>query len=145
MLTIRTATADDAQYVGEHLREGDARECLLFGVDGVQAIKVGMEASLISECLLVDGEPAAVYGLQVPDLIGGIGQPWILTAAAVERHRIAYARAARSLVHRAFDLVERLENVVDARYSRALALLEWLGFTVEPEIDGIRRFWMEKN
>lgn len=145
MLTNRPATADDARYVGARLREGDARECAMFGLDGVRAIDLSIKASLIAECMLIDGEPVAVYGLQVPDLMSGIGQMWILTATAIDEHHIAYARAARALVRRAFELVDRLENVVDARYTRAIALLEWLGFTVEPEQAGVRRFWMEKN
>jgi hypothetical protein len=145
MLSIRVATPDDAIYVGERLREADARECAMFGVDGVRAIEAGIGASVIADCLLIDGEPAAVLGLQIPDLIGGIGQPWILTGEAIERYRIGYARFARAMVARAFSMVHRLENVVDPRYTRAINLLEWLGFTVEPERDGIRYFWMEKN
>lgn len=145
MIMVRPATIDDARYVGVRLREGDALECEMFGVDGARAIDVGIEASIASECLILDGEPAAVYGLQIDDLMAGTGQPWILTTEVVERHRIAYARAVRAMINRAFAMVDRLENVVDARYTRAIALLEWLGFTVEPECSGIRRFWKEKN
>lgn len=145
MITVRPATLEDARYVGARLREGDARECEMFGMDGVRAIEASMQASLVTECLLIDDVPAAVYGIQIDDLMASVGQPWILTAGEIDRHRIAYARAARALINRAFDVVDRLENIVDARYARAVALLDWLGFTVEPEQDGIRRFWKEKN
>lgn len=145
MITMREATLDDAFRVDARMRAGDVDECLMFGVTGAQAIEAGLKASVITGCLLVDGEPAAVYGLHVPNLMASIGQPWILTSEAIETHRIGYARAARALVQRAFRVVARLENVVDIRYQRAVNLLEWLGFTLEPEQAGLRRFWMEKN
>jgi hypothetical protein len=143
MLTLRPATLEDALYVGERLRAADAAEVLLFGFDGVQGVKCSLNASLIAECMLIDGEPVAMCGLGMEQLMSATGYPWLLSTEAVERHRIAYARAARRLVERAFTLVDRLENVVDPRYTRAIALLEWLGFTVEPEENGLRRFWME--
>lgn len=145
MITTRPATLDDARYVGERLRAGDLAECVMFGVDPVRAIEVSMGASVIGECLLIDGEPAAVFGLQVTDFIGGVAYPWILTTDAIETNRIGYARFMRRQLERAFDMVTMLENVVDARYTRAIKLLEWLGFTLELEADGLRQFWMEKN
>jgi hypothetical protein len=145
MLTTRAATVEDARYVGERLRAGDAAEVAMFGVDGFRAIEAGMNGSFIAECLLLDGEPVAVFGLYAIDLIGGIAQPWILTAQAIESCRVGYARFTRAALARALELATRLENIVDPNYTRAINLLEWLGFTVEPEQDGIRRFWMEKN
>jgi hypothetical protein len=145
MLTLRAATLDDARYVGARLRAGDAAEVLLFGLDGVQAIEQSMRDSLASECIVLDGEPAAVLGLLMPDLTSGVGVPWILTTEAVERHPVAFGRASRRILNRALDVAHRLENVCDARYTRSLAWIEWLGFWIEPEQAGFRRFWMEKN
>lgn len=143
MLTLRTATLDDAHYVGARLREGDAAEVLLFGLDGVEAITRSMADSIASECIEIDGEPAAVLGFVMRDLVSGIGCPWILTTSAVERHPVAFGRATRRILNRAFDVAWRLENHVDARYMRALAWIEWLGFEIDPEQGGLRRFWME--
>lgn len=145
MLTLRVATPGDAAYVGSRLRAEDAAEVLLFGLDGVEAIQRSMDDSIASECLLVDGEPAAVLGFAMPDLMSGTGTPWILTTPAVEKYPTAFARATKRILNRAFDVAQRLENVTDARYTKAIAWIEWLGFTVEPEVNGLRRFWMEKN
>lgn len=145
MLTLRTATLDDARYVGSRLRAGDAAEMQLFGVDGVDAIEMSMCDSIASECIVIDGEPAAVLGLLLLDMTSGVGVPWILTTQAVERHRIAFGRATRRILNRALELCYRLENVTDARYAQAIAWLQWLGFTVEPERNGVRHFWMERN
>jgi hypothetical protein len=145
MLTLRTATLEDARYVGARLRAGDAAEVLLLGLDGVEAIERSMRDSFASECIVIDGEPAAVLGLSMPDLASGVGVPWILTTDAVERHPIAFGRATRRILNRALDVAYRLENFTDARYTRALAWIEWLGFNIEPERDGLRHFWMEKN
>lgn len=145
MLTLRKATLDDARYVGARLRAGDAAEVLLFGLDGVQAIEQSMRDSIASECIVIDGEPAAVLGLLMPDLTSGVGVPWILTTDAVEHHKVAFGRATRRILNRALDVTQRLENVTDARYTRALAWIEWLGFNIEREQAGFRRFWMEKE
>ena len=143
MLTVRAATSEDAHYVGTRLRAEDAAEVLLFGLDGESAIAFSLDRSIVSECLLVDGEPAAVFGIAIDDMIGGTGCPWMLTTPAVERCQLAFARATRRLCARCFEMVPRLENLIDARYTRAIKWLQWLGFTVEPEQAGVRRFWME--
>jgi hypothetical protein len=145
MLTIRPATLEDARYVGERLRVGDAAECAMFGLDGVRAIEESIAASMSAECLLIDGVPAAVFGMVMKDLMGTTGALWILTTDAIESNRIAYARFARRQLERAFVLVDRLENIVDVRYTRAMALLEWLGFEFGPEHNGVRAFWKDKN
>lgn len=145
MLSIRPATPEDCRHVAATLRLGDARECEMFGVSALQAMETAMHVSIIGECILVDGEPAAVFGLHAPDILAGVGHPWLLTGDVIERRRIGYARTMRALVQRALDITPRLENVVDARYGRAVALLEWLGFSVEEPACGLRLFWKEKE
>lgn len=143
MLLTRPATLDDARYVGDRLRAEDEAEALLFCETGTQAVVESVRASLLAECIVIDGEPAAVVGISISDLVAGTGCPWLLTAAAVERHPIAFGRETKRLIKRGLALAPRLENVVDARYTRAIKWIRWLGFTVEPEQAGLRRFWME--
>lgn len=145
MLELRPATFADACYVGQRLRAEDAAEVQIFGYSGEDAIMHSMRASLICECLTVDGEAAAVVGISLDSFTSGNGCPWMLTTNAVERYPRAFARLTRKLLDRGLQISGRLENVIDARYTRAIRWLEWLGFTVEPEQAGLRRFWMEKN
>ena len=131
------------EFVGERLREGDRAELQLMGMAGPAAALESLRGSVAASTMLIDGEPAAVLGLGVVDLVGGIGCPWLLTTAAVERCRVAFARSMRELLAQALRITPRLENVVDARYTRAIALAHWLGFHVDAPRAGLRRFWME--
>lgn len=144
MLTLRKATLEDARYVGARLRHYDAQECLLFGLDGEAAIARSMERSFVSECMEIAGEPTAVLGFVMDDFASGVGCPWILTTPVVEQHPIAFGRATKRILNRAFEVAYRLENVVDARYLKAIEWIEWLGFTVEWTGGALRPFWMEK-
>lgn len=145
VLALRPATLADARYVGARLRMEDAAEVLLFGMRAEDAVVQSLRGSLLCECLTVEGEPAAIVGIALEGLVGGVGCPWMLTTPAVERYPRAFARLTRSFVTRSLLMTERLENVIDARYTRSIRWLQWLGFTVEPELAGLRRFWMEKS
>lgn len=137
------AEAWHAQHVGEQLRAADRAELALMGLQGPGAALESLRQSVAASTMLLDGEPVALMGLGVVDLVGGIGCPWMLTTPGVERCRRSFVRAAREMVEQALQITPRLENLVDARYAGAIALAERLGFTVDAPSNGLRRFWRE--
>lgn len=77
---------------------------------------------------LVDGEPVAVFGVTPPALLGGAAMPWLV--GSVNLNPRLLVKPARAILA-GWDY-ERLENWVDARNTKAIRWLRWLGFTIHP-------------
>ena len=63
--------------------------------------------------------------------MGNVGQPWLLTTSAVEKVKIAFIKEARNEVAEMLTICPKLVGWVDASYSRALRLLESIGFDID--------------
>lgn len=114
------------------LRSADAAEVAAYGSgSAMKVIWHSWKRSTIRKTVLVDGEVAAVGGV-VGSLMGGKGMPWLLTSPAIERMPVTFARELRREVAGALAAYPELENYVHAPYRRALRLMEWAGFVVEP-------------
>jgi len=130
MITIVPATLDHARAI--RLRRGDARELDALGVDRLRAFELSMARSLWADAYLIDGEVAALVGLAVDSLLGGIGAPWLLTGRPVDRHRKLFLQETRRGVARMRAEFPRLANHVHAEYGEAIRWLRWLGFAIGP-------------
>lgn len=133
MITIVPATVEHAQYVGEHLRADDLAEVLQFGAQPVPALIDSITGSVEAWTALDDGTPITCWGVAPwTTLVGGVGCPWLLSTQGVERHKRRFMEESRAGVVKMHALFPKLETLVDARYTRAIRWLEWLGFAVLP-------------
>ncbi len=146
---IRPATIADVYAVARRLRVEDAAEATALGKDPRRALRIAFRASLLPPKLfVVDGEPAAIFGL-AGDILSDVGEPWLLTTAAVERAPVSFVRGARLELAVMLEHKPRLENYVVADYAKAIRLLEVLGFNIDPPAPIgpkralFRRFWIE--
>lgn len=124
---LQLSLAQDAGLFA--LREDDAKECLAVGLTPVQAISRCVENSTASFVVFVNGELIATWGYVIKNPLSGVGYPWLLTTAAVEKHKMFFARTScytRDFLLKRFN---RLEVFVAADYLRAQEWLEWLGFS----------------
>ena len=80
------------------LRPGDAREAEQAGMTQYQALTYGVAHSLWARTALIDDNPAAIWGLVVPNILGPVAHPWLLTTHAVERHKKRLVREAFAAV-----------------------------------------------
>lgn len=121
------------------LRPADKAECEALGHTVGEVLADSLAISVEAWTALEDGAPIAMWGLTAPSFLGRVATPWLLTGEGVERHKKVFLRETRWWVHeRALLMFPHLLNVVDARYTRALRWLKWLGFTVhEPAPFGV--------
>ena len=100
--------------------------------------------------LFRSGEIAAMSGL-CGSMLGDIGEPYLMTAAAAERVPLTFVKHAKISIEEMLQHKLRLEGYVDASYTKACRLLEVLGFTLDaPEPFGktktaFRRYHLEKR
>ena len=137
--TITTALPLHLSALRSRLRTGDRMELTCMGLTPARALWLSYRASLVRRVALIDGQPIAAWGCAGVAL-GGVGEPWLLTAPEVERSPVRMVRAARGEVDLMLEIYPTLRNYVAAEYRQACRFLEVLGFQLgEPFALGPKR------
>lgn len=133
----------------KNLRAKDRLEMTCLGLSEKFAMRKTFQASIMRKTAIVDGEVGAMWGCGGP-LMGGIGEPWLLTADVVERVPIGFVKEGRKAVGDMLEIFPKLENYVADSYQEACKFLFVLGFTLgEPFALGpnkslFRKFSLER-
>ena len=147
---IVPTTREHLLVMATKLRVKDLEELEAAYLTPRRALWRGFRRSLWTRTAFVDGEIAAIWGLNAPSAIGFVGVPWLLTAPALERAAFAFIREAKKEVARMLEQYPTLDNYVLASYQGAIRFLKIMGFTLEePEAIGrngelFRRFHKER-
>ena len=126
---VRPSVVADVYALAASLRDGDREEVESLGVDVRVGIRQSFRNAILRRTYLVDGEVAAMSGL-CGVMLGDIGEPYLMTAAAAERVPLAFVKHAKAAVAEMLQHKRRLEGHVAAKYIKACRLLEVLGFTL---------------
>lgn len=130
MIEVVPATLAHARAI--ELRDGDRREIEAFGLSPGEGLARSLARSVWADAYLAGGEVAALAGLAMQPLLGGVAMPWLLTGRPVDRHRKAFLRLTRDRTHRMLADHGTLVAEVHAEYREAVRWLAWLGFTLAP-------------
>ncbi|HEY4171340.1 MAG TPA: hypothetical protein VGM96_31400 [Reyranella sp.] len=114
------------------LRDGDRREIEALAVSPRKGLAGSLARSVWADAYLVDGEVAALVGVAMQPLLGGVAMPWLLTGRPIDRHRKAFLRLTRARTQRMLAEHGTLVAEVHADYREAVRWLAWLGFTLAP-------------
>ncbi len=132
MIEIVPATRAHAEQI--ELRPGDLREIEVLGLTMAEAFDISTRRALWAHAYLIDGEVAALVGLSVDSLIGGVASPWLVTGKPVDQHKKLFLRETRDGVEKMRLLFPVLRNYVHAEYTETIRWLKWLGFNIgEPK------------
>lgn len=140
--SIVPATITHVHQLAPRLRDGDRAEIEAAGLEPRRCLRGSFQAAIVRHTVFVfekdareradgDGEIAAMWGLGGV-LLGDVGQPWLLTAPAIERVPLAFVKEARAQVAVMLALKPVLRNHVAADYAKAIGLLKMLGFRIAP-------------
>jgi hypothetical protein len=114
------------------LRTGDRREIEALGLAPRDGIVRSLARSLWADAYIADGEVAALVGVALQPLVGGIAMPWLLTGRPVDRYAKAFLRLTRARVQTMRAEHGTLVACVHAEYREAVRWLAWLGFELAP-------------
>lgn len=120
------------EYVAAHIRPMDRREIYYLSlVSPEAAIRCSSAHAVASWAALVDGVPAAVFGISRATRVSEIASPWMMATPVADR--LPRAVAMHSLIYfsrfcRAFP---RMENHVLAENIKVVRWLRWLGFDMD--------------
>lgn len=128
---IVPTTPDHVYALADNLRAEDVEELAATGISARRALWRGYRRSLWCRTAFVDGEVAAIWGLN-GGALSNFGVPWLLTGPAIERVPFAFVKEARREVAQMARLCPHLENRVLASYAKAVKMLRMLGFEILP-------------
>lgn len=138
---IVPCTLDHIAELCNFMRQSDKDEIESFGISVTAAALNSYNACEENKTVLADGKVAACFG--VYPLSSDKGHPWLLTTVELEKiNPLKFYRMYKCEVDEMLLKFHCLENYVDARYTKAVRLLEILGFSLgepEPYGDGIFR------
>lgn len=99
-------------------------------VSPAYALRRGIACSTLSWTGTVDGRPVCIFGVAPASLLGSVGVPWMIGTQEIDSHAKAFLRRNKAYVEHMAELYNYLVNFVDARNTRAIGWLKWLGFTI---------------
>lgn len=132
-------------------RRADREE--LWAAAHLTPFQVVMRAGVFGDAWvgILDGSPICAFGVVPISASTGWGAPWMVGTVRLDRHARGFLSASREVVAELLAHWPRLTNYVDARNTRAIRWLKWLGFAFQPAepwgADGLpfHRFEMRGN
>ena len=124
--------------IAANMRQIDRRECQAMGHEPKQALRLARRRALWSLTALVDGQPAALFGLVVANMVEGVGIPFFLGTDAVYKQARSLLVRGPSVIALMRQTTPTLINLVSAENDNAIRLLKRWGFQVDavPETHG---------
>lgn len=119
--------------VASRMRACDRREIWASSRSApLASLRRGVSSSVMTYTGLVEGRPVCILGVAPASLLSGVGTPWMLATAGLERAARPMLRLSLPIVEVMNETFPVLVNFVDARNVKTVRWLEWLGFTVDP-------------
>lgn len=98
-----------------------------------QAMEAGLLYSDQAMTGFIDGVPVCMWGVVRESLIMNMGVPWMVATSLLDKRAATFLRHCRGPVMAMLGDYDTLINHVDARNTKAIKWLKWLGFKVEEE------------
>ena len=132
-IDIVYANSDDANFLHNHLRPQDVRECLIHGVTPYRALHMPLyNKKCKTFTALVDDKPICMFGTMGYDE-NRTGSIWLLGSSLIEQNYFSFLKASVEMIELMQCDYEILENVVPADHTKTISWLGWLGFIFHKE------------
>ncbi len=126
---IVKATEDHAHALAGLLRPADVAE--IDALTGNAPLPVLLDMARYCDAWAMFSAAGELAGMCGVDPVHGRGgQVWMLGSEVLERRQVEFLRASRAWVAAQGGRFQVLFNLVDARNTRHIVWLRWLGFTV---------------
>ena len=111
------------------LRKADVDECFLGGWASPEAaLEFSVSHSTLSYRIALNGEVLCYWGFAAETALSASCKAWMLSAPAIEKHRVFAARESRRLLDLLLEDFYAVAVLVDPNYETAVRWLSWLGF-----------------
>lgn len=128
---VRSATAEDVEFVAAHMRRQDADEAGALGFSPLHALRMSRDNSIVSYTLTEpDGTPGAVLGVTPGSFGPQWGAVWLLGTPSIEKFPMTFLRHSKGVLDALFERTgkEGLYNFTHEANEVHHKWLRWLGF-----------------
>lgn len=131
MFTVTPATLAHAFRMAPNMRRSDVDEIWAAAYRlPLESLEHGIACSSEAWAALVGDEVACIFGVAPASILASEGCPWMLGTPLIERHALPFLRRCRPVVDHWAEVYGHLANHVDARNTKAIRWLRWLGFVI---------------
>lgn len=127
-VTVRPIQEGDAEALFNNLRPADCDELMAMSGEVYFSIKWSIMCSRFSWAFEVDGELACLLGIVEGSMISSFGIPWMLGTTVLDKNVGVLIRHSRKYYEEVKGKYAHLVNFVDARNTKSIRWLKWLGF-----------------
>jgi hypothetical protein len=100
-----------------------------------------LATSLATYAGVVDGEVVVLGGIKCRDLFSDEAYVWIICSERVNQYPIAFVKAVLAVRKEVQPRFSSLWGYLVTDFERSVRWVQWLGFTVEPPVNGVSLFW----
>lgn len=133
---ITRMAAKHRKELVENIREADVDE--IWAYSGRTPSDVMREVAVVGRHTtyagLQDDTLLCLFGVQPLSALSPVAVPWLLGTNALEEHAPVFLRMSRDWIHEQAKEYDILMNFVDARNTKSIRWLKWLGFEVYPAV-----------
>jgi len=140
MIEFGEPTAEDIDYLAEHLRAEDVREVRTLKPDADirDTLQEAWDESQITRVVRKDGKPVVIFGSgPTEDVIASVGASaadiWLLGTDDIKLNKMSFLKLSMKVIKEIARPYDYLWNVVDPRNELHIRWLEWLGFSFPTE------------
>ncbi|MDR3555920.1 MAG: hypothetical protein P4L55_14275 [Syntrophobacteraceae bacterium] len=133
MRIIIPAHSDHLFWMANNMSEEDREECAAMGLGPHEALQIGLEHSVAAWTGLKVPEhrPLCMFGVMpMEGILSGMGAPWFLSTPELRKYALRFLKDCDPYLNRMLDIFPTLVEYVDARHTRGIKWLKWLGFTL---------------
>lgn len=130
---VTEATALHAADLAPRMREADTMEVwATWHATPASALETSLSLSSHAWAGLVNGSVVCMWGVAPTSLMAGEGVAWLLGSDLIDQYRRAFVKAHARSLPAVLECYSHVFNHVDARYTKSVEWLRWLGFEIQP-------------
>jgi hypothetical protein len=105
------------------------------GLDKEKIIRGAVKDASYTFTAMIDNEPACMWGIYQQTMLSDTAYMWLITTPLIEKHQFVFARRSQIYLQGLKQHFNVIQGHVDARFSRSIRWLRWLGFRVYPDMN----------
>lgn len=123
--------SDHLFWLANEMSQDDRAECAAMGLGPLRALQFGLQHSVAAWCAIKmpESRPLCAFGVMpLGGVLSGVGAPWFLSTPELRKYAIRFLKDCDAYLWRMLDIFPVLVEWIDARHTRGVKWVRWLGF-----------------